>query len=64
MSRELRFEILKAGDGFYWRVVAANNEILAHSQTYTSKQSALGGAGVVRDHAAGAEIRDRTDEEV
>jgi uncharacterized protein YegP (UPF0339 family) len=44
-----------AGGQYYVRVVARNGEVLAHSETYTTKQSAtncarlLAGPGTVED---------------
>lgn len=39
-----KFEILTAANGqFYWHFKAGNGEILCHSETYTSKQSAENG---------------------
>lgn len=38
----MRFEILKAKDGqYYFNIVSNNNEIVATSELYTTKQSAI-----------------------
>ena len=44
-----RFEVFRGADGqFYFRIVAANNRILAHSEGYSDKRKALHGARVAR----------------
>ncbi len=38
-----QYEIRRAGDGWYWRLVASNGEVLAHSESYSSKDGAVEG---------------------
>jgi uncharacterized protein len=45
----MRFEILKSRNGqFYWHIKSANGQVLAASETYTAKQSAVHAIDVVR----------------
>lgn len=39
-----KVEIQPAVSGWFWRVVAANGEVLCHSQVYTRKRDAKRGA--------------------
>ena len=44
MAGKGEFEVEQsAGGQWYWRLKAANGEILAHSETYSSKQDAQEG---------------------
>jgi len=55
------FEILRAtSGGYYWRLKAANGEVLCHSEVYTTKQSAQVGIEAVKRLAPGAPTYDRT----
>ena len=45
---------------FRFNLVAANGQIIAQSQAYKEKDSALGGIASVRANAADAEIDDQT----
>jgi len=54
-------EIDKAKNGeFFVRYRSANNEIVAHSETYPDKRNAMNCAKSVRDNTADAEIIDNT----
>jgi len=54
-----KFEVFKGTDGkYYFRLKAANGEIIAHSQAYTSKQGAVDGANAVKRIAPTAPIVD------
>jgi uncharacterized protein YegP (UPF0339 family) len=55
------FEILRAtGGGYFWRLKAANGEILCHSEVYTAKQPAVNGIDAVKRIAATAPVKDVT----
>lgn len=54
------FEIIKASNGYYWRLKANNGEILCHSEVYTSVQSAQNGIAAVKRIAAGGPVYDKT----
>ncbi len=55
------FEVFKATNGnFYWRLKAANGEILCHSEGYTVKQNAFNGIDAVKRIAVGATVKDLT----
>lgn len=55
----MRFEILRSGpNAYWWRIVAANGEVLAHSELYSSRNSCLHAIGIVRREAAGGPVRD------
>ena len=57
----MRFKIFKAtGGGFFWKIVAANGETLAHSEVYTAKASAQHAISVVKANAASAPEDDLT----
>ena len=54
-------EIDKAKNGeFFVRYRSANNEIVAHSETYPDKRNAINCAKSVRDNTADAKIVDNT----
>ena len=49
------FEVFRGEDGqWYWRLKAANGEIIAQSEGYQRRQSALEGIESVRNNAAPA----------
>jgi uncharacterized protein YegP (UPF0339 family) len=55
----MRVELFKGEDGFwYFRFVAANNEIVATSEAYTHKQDARDTADMVRLRFAEVEVLD------
>ena len=57
-----QFEIKKSDDGqFYFTLKAVNNEIIATSEMYTSKQNCQNGIESVKTNAPNAEIVDTTD---
>jgi uncharacterized protein len=57
----LRFEIYVDQIGEYrWRLVAANNEIVAWSEGYTTKQNAINSLNWVKTNASWAPIHDLT----
>lgn len=57
-----RFEIKKSQDGqFYFTLIAPNNEIIATSEMYTTKQSCQNGIESVKENAPTAIIDDKTD---
>lgn len=58
-----RFKVLAAkSGGYYWHFQAANNEIVCASQVYTTKESAIQGAYVMKTKAGDAEVYDYTGE--
>ncbi len=57
------FEVRRSSDGqFYFVLQAENNEIIATSERYTRKESALNGIEAVKRVAQTAPINDRTAE--
>lgn len=46
----IRIEILKKSKSWYWRMKARNGRILAHSETYSSKQKAEKSAKIVSNN--------------
>jgi uncharacterized protein YegP (UPF0339 family) len=57
-----QFEINESDDGqFYFTLKAANNEIIATSEMYTTKQNCQNGIESVKTNASNAEIVDNTD---
>ncbi|QYA99964.1 DUF1508 domain-containing protein (plasmid) [Rhodococcus sp. USK10] len=56
-----KFELFKdAGDKFRFHLKAANGEIIAASQGYTSKAAAQNGIASIKANAATAETEDLT----
>jgi len=56
-----RFDINESSDNqFYFNLVARNNEIIATSEMYTTKQSCINGINSVKTNAPRAPIRDNT----
>lgn len=55
-----KFEIYKDSQGeFRWRLRAANGEVIANGEGYTSKAGCLNGIESVRENAPIAEIEDQ-----
>ena len=55
------FELFKDTAGKFWfRLKAGNREVIAASEAYESKSSALNGIESVRKNAADAEIGDKS----
>jgi len=40
-KRSWKVEVYEGHMGWWWRIVAGNNKVLAHSETYTRKQNCL-----------------------
>ena len=56
------FEIHKSDDGqFYFTLKTVNNEIIATSEMYTTKENCQNGIDSVKTNAPNAEIVDNTD---
>ena len=56
-----RFDIKRSSDDqFYFNLVARNNEIIATSEMYTTKQNCINGINSVKENAPRAPIRDTT----
>lgn len=51
-----RFEIHPTSGGFIWRLVAANGQIIAYSETFSTASYARRAADAVRRHAPSADI--------
>lgn len=55
------FEIKKSTNNqYFWRFQANNNEIVAQSETYTTKAACKNGIEVVKREAANASVKDNT----
>jgi uncharacterized protein YegP (UPF0339 family) len=56
--------VLKKGDSgkYHFNLVAGNGQVIATSQTYERKRSALEGIESVRKNAPGAAVEDETGE--
>jgi uncharacterized protein YegP (UPF0339 family) len=61
--RSVRFQILKdKSGGFIWRLIAANNQIVAYSaQSYSSRAAAVQALQLVKTAAPGAVVLDATE---
>ena len=57
--------VLKKGEhgGFHFNLLAANGEVIATSQHYKSKESAMNGIKSVQTNAPGATVEDETEAE-
>ncbi len=57
------FELKKAANGkYHFNLKASNGQVIAQSQMYASKATAMNGIDSVRAHAAGAKLDDQTGE--
>ena len=50
--RKPRFVVCNARDGYRWRLVAANNRIIAHDESHTRERDAWRAVETVREAAA------------
>ena len=58
-----KFVLKKGSTGkFHFNLQAANGQVIATSETYESKESALNGIESVKRNAPDAPVDDRTDE--
>ena len=59
---EYRFEIFKSthNNQYYWNYRAPNNEIMAQSEGYVAKASAISAVNVLKANAATSPIKDLT----
>jgi uncharacterized protein YegP (UPF0339 family) len=58
-----KFVLKKGASGkYHFNLVASNGQVIATSETYERKQSALHGIESVKENAPGAEIDDQTEE--
>jgi uncharacterized protein len=58
-----KFVLKKGSSGkYHFNLVAGNGQIIATSETYERKQSALNGIESMKNNAPGAEIDDQTEE--
>jgi uncharacterized protein len=56
-----KFVLTKGSSGkYHFNLVASNGQIIATSETYERKQSALNGIESVKNNAPGAEVDDQT----
>jgi len=57
------FELKKAANGeYHFNLKASNGQVIAQSQMYASKATAMNGIDSVRTHAADAKLDDQTGE--
>jgi uncharacterized protein YegP (UPF0339 family) len=54
------FQIVRASGGYRWQIRGYNHEIMAVSEVYVAKASAIHAITVVRAGAAGAPVYDQT----
>jgi uncharacterized protein YegP (UPF0339 family) len=58
-----KFVLKKGSSGkYHFNLVASNGQVIATSETYERKQSALHGIDSVKENAPGAEVDDQTGE--
>ena len=56
-----KFVLKKGSSGrYHFNLAAANGQVIATSETYESKESALNGIESVKTNAPGAEVDDQT----
>jgi uncharacterized protein YegP (UPF0339 family) len=61
----MRFEVHLSNSTtqpYYWLIRAANNRVLASSETYVNKQDAINAAHSVKQNAGAADVYDHTQE--
>lgn len=57
------FELKKAANGkYHFNLKASNGQVIAQSQMYASRDTAIKGIESVRNHAADAKLDDQTGE--
>lgn len=59
----IEFQIQRSNNAwqpYFWRIVAGNGKVLAHSENYQNKADAISAAGTVIREAQGAEFIDYT----
>ena len=57
----MRIQILRSGpNAFWWRLVAANGEVLCASEIYVRKAACLHAIGLMKAGAQGARVADLT----
>lgn len=59
----MRYEIRRSSSTwqpYYWRIVAGNGQVLATSETYTSKQSCKTAIASVKSQGSTAPVQDLT----
>jgi uncharacterized protein YegP (UPF0339 family) len=57
-----KFVLKKGSSGkFHFNLLAGNGQVIATSETYESKQSAMNGINSVKENAPSAEVDDQTD---
>jgi len=53
----MKFEVLKAAKNeWYFRIVAGNGKVLAHSETYTRKRNAVDAVAIIKAGAMWARV--------
>ena len=58
-----KFVVKQGSSGkYHFNLVAANGQIIATSEAYERKQSALNGIESVKTNAPGAQVEDETDD--
>jgi uncharacterized protein len=58
-----KFVLKKGSSGkYHFNLVASNGQVIATSEAYERKQSALNGIESVKNNAPGAEVDDQTEE--
>ncbi len=58
-----KFELKKGSSGkYHFNLLASNGQVIATSETYESKRSALNGIESVKNNAPGAPTDDQTDD--
>ena len=56
-----KFVLKKGSSGkFHFNLLAGNGQVIATSEAYESKQSAMNGIHSVKENAAGADVDDQT----
>lgn len=56
----MKFEIYKSGAEYRWRLKAANGEIIAHGESYTTKANCQSAIDLVKSTTAATPVVDLT----
>lgn len=54
----MKFEIVQKGKKWYFRIVAANNKVLAYSEFYTQRRSVVNAIASIQKGAGAAPVVD------
>lgn len=54
----MKFEIIQKGKKWYYRILAGNGKVLAHSEFYTRRRSVMDAIALIQNGAGAAPVVD------